>query len=56
MERAKGQLKKNRAKQLLYKDIMADGVQLEATDEYRKSTIQLKDLYLMHPDKFPIRG
>ena len=42
--------KKSRAKQLLYEDIMANRVPLEATDENRKSTMQLKALYSMHPE------
>jgi hypothetical protein len=42
--------KKSKAKQLLYEDIMANQVPSEATDENRKSTMQLKDLYSMHPE------
>ena len=42
--------KKSKAKQLLYEDIMANRVPSEATDENRKSTMQLKDLYSMHPE------
>ena len=38
------------AKKLLYADIMAGRVPLKATDANNKSTMQLKDIYKMHPE------
>jgi hypothetical protein len=42
--------KKSRAKQLLYDDILAARVPSEATHEDGTSTMQLKDIYLMHTE------
>jgi hypothetical protein len=50
MERAEGQVEKRKAKQLLYDDILANRVPSEASHTDGTSTMQLKDMYLMHAE------
>jgi hypothetical protein len=42
--------KKSKARRLLYKDIVEGKVPPDATDADGRSTMQLSDIYLMHPE------
>jgi hypothetical protein len=42
--------KNSKAKRLLYKDIVEGEVPPDATDADGRSTMQLSDIYLMHPE------
>jgi hypothetical protein len=42
--------KESKAKRLLYKDIVEGKVPPDATDADGRSTMQLSDIYVMHPE------